>query len=748
MASSVVRAEEIDREFLQCALCIDRLQKPKVLTCQHTFCEGCLELWVAKNDNQLSCPVCRKEYQLPANGVSALPDNFFVNSIIDFIGRKRQASANAQLCNGCENEASHYCQDCEEELCFDCAGAHRRLRVTKSHKLTTLDEYQASGMRVDCDFAKQEDKMCRSHRGNPLEFFCQSCDIPICRLCMLKDHHIGQHVHISFGEAAALRRESLGTLASRAKEKVSVLRDAMMIFKETQRRLKLNRERIESQIKQRKQKMIEMIQLFEQEAAAELDEEFSSRNEKLEEAIQNQQRLLDKTLSVCNVLENLHGEGDDAALLYINRDTTWKLEESINFDATMTTDDNGFIGFNSAEDRHDRVAVFGQVQSPTMTSTSHVAIGLQPSCPPVISAGEDVCLTLTTRNAGGERVRTGGAPVTAKLCSPAGEVGIARVRDRMDGNYDITFRPNCAGKHRLILSVFGKHIGESPLEFDVEQPERQVITFGNLTTSGVNPFMADARLREPWGVAVSDRTGLVYVADTGNSCIRVFDLEGTPKGQIGFSNFPQRFEPVDLTINHQDHLVITDHRNQQVLVCSQDGSLNQIFGSAELRRPCGVAVNSLGNAYVTDHESHCVRVYDNDGAHLRDLGGYGNTWGSFRGPISAAINSKDELIVSDRDNHRLQVFDTEGDYLLEVTPSGEGEDEFKYPTGVAVDINDNIYVCNDWNGRVLKFSPDGTFLKRVDSDEDGLRYPNGIAVTEDGRVVVVDYGNDCVKVFA
>eukprot|EP00057_Strongylocentrotus_purpuratus_P005056 XP_003730096.1 PREDICTED: tripartite motif-containing protein 2 [Strongylocentrotus purpuratus] len=748
MASSVVRAEDIDREFLQCPLCIDRLQKPKVLSCQHTFCVGCLELWVAKNNDQLSCPVCRNEYELPQAGVHSLPDNFFVNSIIDFIGRKRQASATALTCHGCENEASHYCTNCEEELCFDCAGAHRRLRLTKNHKLTTLDEHQSSGMRVDCDFAKQDDKMCRSHRGYLLELFCHSCDIPICRLCVLKDHPPSKHVHDTLQETAASRRKTLGTLAATAKERVSGLRDSVTILKETQRRLKMSRDRIDGQIKQRKQKMIEMIELFEQEASAELGEEFSSRDTKLEEEIETKQRLLDKTVSVCNVLENLHGEGDDHALLYISRDTTWKLEESINFSAGVETEDNGYIGFNVGEDSYDRAAAFGQVQNPTMTSTSHIAIGLQPSCPPVISAGEDVCLTVTTRNAGGQQVRNGGAPVTAKLCSPAGEVGIARVRDRMDGNYDITFRPNCAGKHRLIVSVFGKQIGESPLEFDVMQPERQVITFGNLTTSGVNPFMADARLREPWGVTVSDRTGLIYVADTGNSCIRVFDIDGNAKGQLGFPNFAQRFEPVDLTLNNNDNLVITDHRNQQVLVCNQDGTLTQIFGAAELRRPCGVAVNSLGYVYVTDHESHCVRVYDPDGLHVRDMGGYGNTLGYFRGPISAAVNSKDELIVSDRDNHRLQIFDTDGDYLLEVTPSGEGDDEFKYPTGVATDLNDNIYVCNDWNGRVLKFSPDGTFVKRVDSDEDGLRYPNGIAITDDGKVVVVDYGNDCVKVFA
>ena len=83
--------------------------------------------------------------------------------------------------------------------------------------------------------------------------------------------------------------------------------------------------------------------------------------------------------------------------------------------------------------------------------------------------------------------------------------------------------------------------------------------------------MADARLREPWGVTVSDHTGLIYVADTGNSCIRVFDIDGNAKGQISFPNFAQRFEPVDLTLNNDDNLVITDHRNQQVRTVTRLG---------------------------------------------------------------------------------------------------------------------------------------------------------------------------------
>ena len=110
--------------------------------------------------------------------------------------------------------------ECSNEKIFKC-----------TFFLYNFDSIQASGMRVDCDFAKQDDKMCRSHRGYALELFCHSCDIPICRLCVLKDHHPSKHKHGTLQETAATRRETLGTLAGTAKEKVSSLRDSVMILK-------------------------------------------------------------------------------------------------------------------------------------------------------------------------------------------------------------------------------------------------------------------------------------------------------------------------------------------------------------------------------------------------------------------------------------------------------------------------------------------------------------------------------------
>ncbi|KAH8301598.1 hypothetical protein KR059_006345 [Drosophila kikkawai] len=49
-----------------CAFCLDRIQNPERLHCNHAFCKTCLEIyleernWVAK-----SCPICRRSLGEP-----------------------------------------------------------------------------------------------------------------------------------------------------------------------------------------------------------------------------------------------------------------------------------------------------------------------------------------------------------------------------------------------------------------------------------------------------------------------------------------------------------------------------------------------------------------------------------------------------------------------------------------------------------------------------------------------------------
>ncbi len=47
---------KIDDE-LKCTICTQPFQKPVCLSCQHTFCRECIELWLNEHH---SCPTCRR----------------------------------------------------------------------------------------------------------------------------------------------------------------------------------------------------------------------------------------------------------------------------------------------------------------------------------------------------------------------------------------------------------------------------------------------------------------------------------------------------------------------------------------------------------------------------------------------------------------------------------------------------------------------------------------------------------------
>jgi len=57
-----------------------------MLPCQHAFCKRCLENYQESREQQpdiLVCPVCKKATKLPPHGISSLPADFKLNSIVD-----------------------------------------------------------------------------------------------------------------------------------------------------------------------------------------------------------------------------------------------------------------------------------------------------------------------------------------------------------------------------------------------------------------------------------------------------------------------------------------------------------------------------------------------------------------------------------------------------------------------------------------------------------------------------------------
>ncbi|CAI9727471.1 finger nhl-1-like [Octopus vulgaris] len=94
MTDLVYAAEQV-QQLLRCAICLDRFRQPKLLPCQHTFCESpCLEGLVDYYTRRIKCPECRLEHRVPIAGTSGFPNNL---TIISFLELPQQPSTATSL---------------------------------------------------------------------------------------------------------------------------------------------------------------------------------------------------------------------------------------------------------------------------------------------------------------------------------------------------------------------------------------------------------------------------------------------------------------------------------------------------------------------------------------------------------------------------------------------------------------------------------------------------------------------------
>ena len=85
---------------LSCPICYELYKKPKYLPCYHSYCEECLVKLVVQSN--ITCPECRKTSVVPSGGVKQLPNNFFINRLLDEVALKRKVEGEEEAkCDRC-----------------------------------------------------------------------------------------------------------------------------------------------------------------------------------------------------------------------------------------------------------------------------------------------------------------------------------------------------------------------------------------------------------------------------------------------------------------------------------------------------------------------------------------------------------------------------------------------------------------------------------------------------------------------
>lgn len=160
------------------------------------------------------------------------------------------------------------------------------------------------------------------------------------------------------------------------------------------------------------------------------------------------------------------------------------------------------------------------------------------------------------------------------------------------------------------IAVFGEQILVSDLGLHkvsvFDKKGNLIRTMGKL---GSNP----GEFNSPNFVAVRD--GVVYVSDSGNDRVQVFNIMGTFLREIKF-----------------------DANGQQYLV-----------------NPRGITADSLGNIYVASNVTHKILVFDKEGSLMYSVGSMGNEDGQFYLPNGISIDNDGRLLVTDSANQRVVV---------------------------------------------------------------------------------------------
>jgi len=178
------------------------------------------------------------------------------------------------------------------------------------------------------------------------------------------------------------------------------------------------------------------------------------------------------------------------------------------------------------------------------------------------------------------------------------------------------------------------------------------------------PTDANTRFYGPRGIAIGS-TGEVYVTDTGNKRVLVFDADGKPLRQIaqgsgaqaGASNGPSQLnEPMGIALDSQDNVLVADAFNTRINVFSKDGApvrrWNLPAGSwdrnAAFEEPY-LALDGQGNVYATDPARQLVIKFDSTGKLLGTKNAAGNV--TLVRPTGLTVSTGGDVIVVDTEKN-------------------------------------------------------------------------------------------------
>ena len=198
-----------------------------------------------------------------------------------------------------------------------------------------------------------------------------------------------------------------------------------------------------------------------------------------------------------------------------------------------------------------------------------------------------------------------------------------------------------------------------------------------------------------------------------------------------------------VSIDKLGYIYIVDSNNHKILVWDQKGQYIRSIGShgcdaGQLNSPQNIAIDHNSNIYVTDEFHYRIQIFSTRGSFVEEFGRYGACENAFWCIRYRDIAVSLDGTVAASDNHgNIHIFSACGEHMRTMTKSQPNS--FKDVTSLTFDHDSNLLVTDPDQHSVFVLRPSCRVLATFGSRD--LYNPSNIAVTNTGKVVVVDNSN-------
>ena len=685
MAEAGQVKQVLEKEII-CPLCLDIYKEPKKLPCDHIYCKDCLKSLAEVTANAtISCPECRSIALPLYNDVGNFPTAFQVNRLIQVyyqveakappvpaartkIRSIRQPPRPPVKDTNCRYHTAQplvfYCETCQKSLCPDCVlvsqehSSHKYgilKEVAPRYRQNLLSEYtnvktQESAISTSLKEVVDAENSVVSHAGK-----CQSdidhafsemfSALEACKLVM-KDEAT-EHYR-SLAGIYESRRHQLEKVMDELKEVsssvLSSVQDNDQYFMEKVGSITTHMKNLSKKVETIPLKVTEPQLLTAQTISTDVVVRYfktlcSLHNLacpkmcKVEESISEREFYVDRqdtfTLILHDTADNPCNGGEnkvEVGLVNLEGSSTKGTAEPISMNRvklSITPERRGQhklnVKVNGGHIMDSPFTVFVNMPPKHLSQPITSITGLNNPTGLIYSQGK-VIATEKGRN------RIVKIDQQYRLKELIQLVDVTELAE--DSNLNLYATTTMDHKvHKLsrsgkIIKTVG-HYGKKNAEFNFpnglrvsRNHEIYVCDSGN---NRVQVFDLDLKFKRSFGKKGSgkgqfdfpsdvtfDSNGYIYIADNGNGRIQVFapnerhtlTISGQKESSI-------KFDPVRLLI-HKEHIYITDYFNHYIIVMSLTGETVTKFGGEFLHEPEGITVDSNGFVYVTSHHSKIV----------------------------------------------------------------------------------------------------------------------------------------------